>query len=466
MSLPRSLTKSLRKGYAATRIGHTLVVHADAQVSTGVRVLAESLPPDPTADVVVADIPLRSPTQVWRRFASAVPRSPRPMRIVPGQEPFEASGELWPWLANEVGRVVIAPCGKVHYGRGWLFVHADARSGWVAFPPGGQPMWDGKRFPRPVWDTMELAQGRLVGPRCVAEPVPAGAWVRPDVDERLLAASRAMLTGMVPCLPQSPTIMLGAAGLPGIQLTDVVGYWSTLPRPIATAARFVRCGAVDQVGDEFFGRTLAEALGTEITCYTGIPAGSPVALDVITLRPDGSPGWRPFVQVVTHRPDGSAPLVRKWRAPLMGAVQTGPGVYSLGPGTVVEVIQAGLWIRPENFAADPVGVRTVPLNPERCLLVYQESDDGPAHLLRAVAEQLAERLDVATRSAARLVSSAELADGRPGHPLAEEPVQTDVMARPSVPPEAAEASGPDAGDGTELPWLSRMIDTIALPRVE
>jgi hypothetical protein len=371
---------------------------------------------------------------------------------VPGRVPREVAPHVWQWLADRVGRPVLAPYGAVQNGGGGLFVHSLDQTGWVSFRRGSAPAWRGKRFPRPNWDSLEFGQVRAAGFRGVAEPLPAGVWLRPDVGHGVLATARTRLTAALPCLPDAPLIVLGTRDALDLEVSDIVAFCRSLPPNLATAARFVRYGGVALPGGASLGQELADALGTEVFAYTGIPTGSPDSLDVSALLPDGSLGVGVFARAYTYRPGGGgAGRLCAHRAPVTGLSEVSPGVYWYAQGIVVEVVRAGLWVRPAEQITDPAGVRATPLDPKHNMVLYEESDR-----LRETAADLLNRLDEATRLATVLMPASALSGNiLPGN-----------VPPQAVPVDQAGGAGDtdvNDNDETDLPWLSRLMETMVMP---
>ena len=442
------------------------MVHAAAGVTAGARALAESLPADPEHELVVADVPAVSQIEVWKSFVAALPRGRRPVRVVPGQEPYEIAPYVWQWLADRSGRPVLAPYGRTARVARSLFVHSAEHSGWVWFRRGVASAWQGKRFPQPVWDTIELGQLRAAGFRGVAEPLPAGMWLRPDVGDGVLAADRTKLTRTLPCLPDAPMIVLGARNVPDLELADVAEFLRTLRPEVAATARFVRFGGVALPPGATFGQALADVLDAEVHCYAGIPAGAPDALEVLALRADGSLGWNTFAQALAYRPRSAGPpRVCGYRQPIAGLGEVSPGVFWYAPEVVLEVVQAGLWIRPAAHVGDTAGVRATPLDPVHGLLLYEATEPTWADRLRDVAENVLDRLDDTTRLAARLMPTTALSDAAlAGVTPRAVDRPTEVLRPPEqpAPPREPVAEVPEPPE-TDLPWLSRLMETVAMP---
>jgi hypothetical protein len=453
MSLLTRIGVRAGAGLTRTRLGGTAVVHDAGGVTAEAEAVAESLPADPDHDLVVADLPPGSPIEVWKAFAAALPRGRRPVRIVPGRQPREVAPHVWQWLADRTGRTVVAPYGTAHHLGNALFVHSVDQSGWVEFRRGKGPVWKGKRFPRPAWDSVEFGRVRAAGFRGVAEPLPAGMWLRPDLGDDALTTGRTRLRTL-PCLPDTPVVVLGARDVAELELADIAAFCRTLP----VAPRFVHYGGVALPGTAL-GQDLADALGAEVFCYNGIPTGP---RDVLTLRQDGSLGWHTFAQAFTYRPGGGARL-SVHRAPVDGLGEVSPGVYWYAKDVVLEIVHAGLWIRPAEQIADPAGVRSAPVDPAHSLLLYEATEPATADRLREVAEGLVNRLDEATRVATRLMPSTALS----GADLAGVTRAGDRTRQPAAPAREQEPAEPVTPDEdlveTDLPWLSRLMETMSMP---
>jgi hypothetical protein len=217
----------------------------------------------------------------------------------------------------------------------------------------------------------------------------------------------------------------------------VAQFWATLSPEHRQGARFVQYGRVTLPGGLTLGQALADLLEDEVTCYSGMPVGPAPLSEVFTLRPDGSQGWNTYAQQYAYRPRNSAvpavPRLSFCRPPVAGMPELEPAVYRCTAEVVVEVVQSGLWVRPAAEPGHAAAVRAEALDPVVHLLRYEATGD-----LRAIAETLLGRLDYSTRLATRLVP---------------------VSADREVPPEDT------AADESELPWLSRMLDTQTFKRL-
>lgn len=416
--------------------GEAVVVHPAGGATAEARALAASLPVDPDHLLVVADLQSRPSVEVWEAFAAALPGG-RPVVVLPLPVQREIDPRIGQWLAARTGGAVLIPHGQVYRDSGGtLFAHSGPHTGWLRFGDGQGPVWGAKRLPRPAWDFTELAETRGVG-ECVAEPLPAGMWLRPAGSEAATVSGRMRLTRTIPCHRDEPVIVLGGPGLPDLPMADVVAFWQTLPAEVRATAWFARFGGIGLPEGTAFGPALADALGAEVRCHTGIPGGAPP--DVFAVRPDGSYGWKTFAKSFVHRPGGVTELLAH-RSPVEGLSEVSPGVYQCEPEIVAEVVESGLWVRPAGEA--PARAPMATLDPVRALVHYETSPRERADRLRAAAERLVRQLDYATSLATVLV---------PHVAPAPEPVEPDEPR-------------PDEDD-SPLPVLSRIMDTLLLPRV-
>jgi hypothetical protein len=417
-------------GIETETVGHALVVHAPEGMSPAARSLASALPADPDHELVVADVPAESTSTFWEAVAASVPRGKRGLRLVLSSRSRELGAGAGQWLSTKLGRAVLAPVGvQFRDLNGCVFVEAGPGTGWVRFRPGREPEREGKRFPRPPWESAMVNEPFRVGTSTV-EPVPSGLWLRPDGDKGRLDAGRNRLTHSVPCQPDILTIALGGRDLPPLPLGDVVPLWHTLPAADRPKVRFVHFGPIDLPTGVPFGPALANLLDDEVTCYTGMPVG---AMDVYLLRPDGSHGWNAFVQQLTFSPGGAvSPRPRAYRTPLAGLAETAPGTYEYAPDVVIEVVLAGLWIRPPEAPAHAGAIRGMPVDPATNLLLYEDSDPRSAGRMLTVAQEVLGKLDYSMR-------------------LASKPLPTTEVY-----------SLPDPSE-VLLPWLTELLDTRSLP---
>jgi hypothetical protein len=378
------------------------------------KALALAVAEDTEHDLVVVDLPAGAPAAVWGSVADTLPDRRRGVRLVVGGRSRETSALAGQWLADRLGRTVIAHDGAVIPAAGGaLFVHSGRDTGWVRFEPGGPPRFEAKRFPRPSWDseiTAELTPTSALG---VAEPLPSGLWIRPVGAEAPQREQRARLIELSPQQPDILSIVLGSPGGPALTLDDVARIWIRLPARIRPHTRFVGYGPMTVPAGSTLGQALADLLDEEIAVYTGLPVGSAAAPTMRTVRADGTLGWAPFAQELGYRPDASAgvPALRGHRAPLPDLWQVAPTVYWYAPDAVLEVVQSGLVVRPPADGPHTLGMRAIPPGPDN-LVAFDGPNDAAVERMRGLAEDLAARLEPALRQATRVAAAADLVGER------------------------------------------------------
>lgn len=388
-------------------VGNALVVHPAAGMTEEAQALALGVAADAEHDLVVVDLPVDSPISLWESVAKALPRRRRGVRLVIGGRSRETSALAGQWLAERLGRPVLAPDGSVIPSAGGaLFVHSGRGSGWVKFAPGRPPKWEAKRFPRPSWDSGVTAELTSTSSRGVAEPLPGGLWIRPVGFDRQLGFHRSALIRGLPALPDTMTIVLGCPGCPPLSLDDAARLWMRLPEPVRHRARFVRYGPMATPAGTTFGQALADLLGREVGFYSGLPIGSPSALDVWTVLYDGALGWATYARELAYVPGGSARLLDH-RVPLDGLKEIEPAVYWYSPDAVLEVVQSGLLLRSPSASPTAASLREVTQDPSVHNLTY-DAPDGASERMLLLAEDLLARLDEHTRRLSRILPAAAL----------------------------------------------------------
>ncbi|MGM1060383.1 hypothetical protein [Saccharothrix sp. Mg75] len=389
-------------------IGNALVVHPRDQLTAEARNLALVVAVDPHHDLVVVDLPTGSPFSAWESVADLMPRPRRGVRIVIGGRSRETTALAGQWLAERLNRPIIAPDGAVLPGvAGALFVDAGQRSGWIRFQPGKPPRWESKRFPKPTWEPEVPAEAVATSATGIAEPFSGGIWIRPATDDGRLRVHRSRLQETLPCQPDVMTLVLGCPDAPPISFDDVARFWKGLPESLRRNTRLLRYGQLSDADGGDPAQALTNFVGERLVWYTGQPVDSVADPDIYTIRAGGAPGWRSTARelVYTPRSDGATPAPRllSHRPPVAGVTEVGPATYWYAPDAVVEVVQAGLWVRPPVEPPHAESVRTTPLNPERHLMLFEATDAAVAARMRSLAEDLVARLDPSTRWMSDLV---------------------------------------------------------------
>jgi hypothetical protein len=371
-------------------------------------------------------------------------------------------------LADRLSVEVVAPDGQLlAVPDGSLFVvngTAAARPGaWLHFRPGRAPVPAGPRFPAPDWqpDLAGLALGGVDD--IVVEQVPAGLWAhRPGVVE---------LTDLAFAMPveaHDVVLLVSRAGdrpLPATRLRSVV---AALPGVVRERLVGVPYGA-EPVAGARLGAVLAAAAGRSVRVRTGLT----VQVDqrhrsVVAVDAGGVPTWRPLVHELAWSPDGTPPRVVRRADHVDDLFAVGLGQHALNERWLVELVEAGLWIRPLGRPLGAEVVRQLPLDARMCTVVV----GAPGHsqvrppwraigrLLRLLPDEVRSRLRLAVPADAghRLAQAAaracrdELA-GRPAYlidsagdlvPLGSAPSVPNSGA-PDPPPDAPRADAPRAG---------------------
>ncbi|WP_370942214.1 hypothetical protein AB5J62_24205 [Amycolatopsis sp. cg5] len=388
------------------RVGAALVAHGPDGMTKQAGLLAASLPEDDACFHVVVDFPAGIPaSSAWQAVAKAVAEDGRAVRLFPSAMADHIPLPSARWLSERVGHPVLCPDGPLSTGSsGAIFLPPENSQGWAFCAPGQPPVWQGRRYPIPEWEgPANLTPHRLQRSVSV-EPLPAGLWIRADGPESWLSAGRAKLTRWLSASPRELTIVLGAHGVPALPLTSVVKWWETVSPDLRAKTRFFCFGDLSPASDVSSGQALADALGEEILLFGGFPVGKPEQAEVFALRHDGSHGHRIFAELVAYRPRHAseaaavAPTVCRSRLPAGTSQGSAPGIHPLDSGAVVEVVQAGLWVRPLTEPAHAAEIRGTPADPEALLLFHEPAEAG-------LADRVLDQLEAKTRAATRKVSA-------------------------------------------------------------
>jgi hypothetical protein len=416
------------------RIGEALVVHGRPGMTAQAGRLASALRPEAGRALVVVDFPAAgSPLDHWKALAKAVAVEQRAVRLFPAEEAGEVPLEMAQWLADRIGQPVLCPDGALPGFTSTVFLPPAGSKGWAVCAPGRAPAWLGRRFPVPEWEGPANSDPSRAGEATTAEPLPAGLWLRTDGRDAWLEAGRAKLIRWLSVSAREFTVVLGAPGTPPLPLADVARWWATVPPETRATTRFFCFGELSAADPVSPGQALADALDGEVVCHGGLPAGRPDAPEVFALREDGSHGIRTFAEQLAFRPrrdpeaDPTAPRVRRSRQPGHSLARTRPGLYQHESGAVVEVVMAGLWVRPPEEPGHANDIRATPLDPAALLVFHDPADDD---LVTRVLDELPDKV----RAAVKLV-----------------PVTAPVGSPPV--PFAADLTRPL----TSLPRLSRLL---------
>jgi hypothetical protein len=392
-------------------IGNATVVHLATGISRQAQAFAMRVAPDAQHELVVLDVPQGGSISLWEAIATTLPRGRRGLRLVIGGRGREATTLAAQWLAERLGRSVVAPDGAVLLGVGGsLFVHSGRGSGWVRFQPGKSPQWEAKRFPRPSWDASLPTEDWPTSSRGLAEPIPGGIWIRPVGHEVQQRVHRGNLIEGLPCQDDVITVVLGCPGSPPVSLDDVARLWITLSASVRERLRFVQFGPVVLPSEGALGQVLADLLGEPVACYTGMPLHNSTEPEVYTVGAEGDLGWPTFARELAFQPRAESgevtpPSVLSHRRPIPNIPEISPAVYWYAPDAVIEVVQSGLWVRKPGEPSDGDAVRSVRTDQARHNLVFEaDRADGGARM-RQLAQDVLARLDEPVRRTSRLVAA-------------------------------------------------------------
>ena len=296
-------------------------------------------------------------------------------------------------LAARLGIAVIAPAGPLlGVPGGSLFAPRgngpERPGGWWRFLPGTTPIRVGWRFPTPAWEA-DLNLFADLGNDLVIEQIPAGVWVH-----RQSATSVNDLVYSVPVDPAEPALVLSHPAEVPLRSDELAGALNALSPRAAHSVVFTPYGP-QPLSDGRLGEVAAALVGEPVRSRTGLPLHTPSGnRAVVTVDENGVPRWRPFARELRHAAAGGAPDTVDWVNPAPGAlaVPTGPATFDLGYRWVAEVIEAGLWLRPEHTLEAGDWVRSLPLDVDRCTIVVGVPDapdpTPPGGLIAALLDQL------------------------------------------------------------------------------
>ncbi|WDZ83732.1 hypothetical protein [Micromonospora cathayae] len=401
-------------------VGNAVVLHARDRISPAARSLALAVPEDPDHDIVVLDLHDDLPAGIWASVAAALTRPRRGIRLVVCGAPADTGALAGQWLCDRLRRPVVTPHGRtVQATAGTLFTHTTEGSGWVRYRPGRAPVWESRRYPAPAWDAA-AAHFVPTSAAGAVEPIPGGVWIRDTRDPTVVSSRWQWLASAVPCQPDAMTVVLGCPGTPPLALDDVARFWRGLAPSGRRHARFVQYGPVQLPAGEQLGQRLADVLESPVVCFGGLPVAGPDGPRLHTVTPDGRLGWRVLVRELGFTPRSSPgaaaglPRILDHRAPALLGDRVGPLTHRYTDDAVVEIVQSGLWIRAAETPRHAGRVRARPADPARHAIVVDDTHPDRVPRLREIAEDLAARLDPATRDRSTLHLASAVATGRPG----------------------------------------------------
>ena len=405
-------------------VGHCLLLWLGEFAEPRTVNLARSIVNDPDHTVVVLDVPCNAPVELWHAVARELSRYKGSFRLVWRGQSREANVMTGQWLAERLGRIVLAADGEpVLAQRGGLFVPPHQGIGWVRYQRGKAAKVDSRHFPKPDWAGDVVDRVWAIGPTSFAEPMPGGVWLHP---ERVPSSWRHALADSLCGQSDQLVVALGYPGGPALSVADIAMFWSALPCDVRPMVRFLPYGPVAARGA--LGPALADLLGHPVALYGGMPTAWS---GIRAIGQDGSLGWQLYAEQIGHWPENTAQQqVIAHRAPLLNARQVAQGVYWFALDTVVEVIPSGLWLRPSTPPADCATVRSVPVDAAHPNVVFDSTASTSALSMESLARELVGQLEPAVRERCRVLPASAVARLLRGGPVIElSPVTTKTEPR-------------------------------------
>ena len=239
----------------------------------------------------------------------------------------------------------------------------------------------------------------------VAEGGPSGLWLRSGGPGEVSAEVNPFAA------PGDSrfTLLLGAPGgqLPGVG--SVVEVIRSL-EPAVRDRLMVTVYGAEPDGRLSLGQQLADALGGPVRVHHGVlTTASGGTAHRTAVDAAGNPSWQPFAELSTYLPGRVGVQVDRWLAPFPEARIVSPARYQLTPEWIVDVVPAGLVVRPAAAAPNPL-LRCAPTHPDRVDLVVDAPGGRvlPDDMLTALG-RLGDAMPFAARSRLRLVLTADVA---------------------------------------------------------
>jgi hypothetical protein len=364
---------------------------------------------DPECTVLVVDLPDGADDGTIESVAQEVPPGHGSLRVVFGRTPRLGATIVARRLADRLGRTVVAAAGiPLPTPGGGLFIGSDRGPGWVRCEPGAPETRDSRGFPKTSWESALPDRPWSLG-TAVAEPLPAGAWLRPAEESAALHHHRMRLYGQLRVSPELLTVVVGVPGAAVLPLADVARFWQDLPPHVRSAVRIVCYGPTRLSGGRHFGDVLAQVVGEPVRLYNGIPGGRDVnSGEVQLVGEDGSPGRPLRAHEFVHLPptDAGGPppppfaVAHGW--PVRDLQEIRPGTHLLAADAVVEVVPSGLWLRPPQDPPHAAEVRTAAPDPGHERILCDAGSEETLPRLRRLATDLMRSFPPELRSATRM----------------------------------------------------------------
>jgi hypothetical protein len=386
-------------GMRLTWLGAGAVIHAGDEPSPGAASLVVSPHGSTECAVVISShsVKLLPPMveELAEVLANGLPRGFTAMRFVAWDGACAGTGRpaAAHLIAMRLGIDIISPAGPLlGVPGGSLFApigRGDQRpGGWWRFRSGASPVRVGWRFPAPHWEA-DLGEVSELAGDLVLDHIPAGLWLH-----RHNVGSVTDLAYSVPTDPSHPALILSHPSEAPLHREELGRGMAAIPTLTADRVVFTPYGQRPLV-DGPIGPVVADLLGRAVHVRTGLPLCAPAGQRaVVTIDGKGLPRWRTFARELWHAPRAGAPRTVDWTnpAPDVLTVPAGAATFALGAGWVCEVIEAGLWIRPEQLADPADWIRALPVDVNRCAIVvgapHAPEITPPGHMIAGVLERM------------------------------------------------------------------------------
>ncbi|TDD02082.1 hypothetical protein E1181_23625 [Saccharopolyspora terrae] len=305
-------------------------------------------------------------------------------------------------LSEALGVEVVAPDGELVTLPGGELFSAGQQTGWVGFRPGRSKLHEGPSYPVPEWqDGLSTSlRTRPIDPRISVTPIPAGVWVRTAGQP---ARSHSDIGFRVPLSRNRLAIVVGAPGEPLPATEALAAFVGGLPAQLRETFGLIGYGP-EPVSVRPIAQQLAELIGQPVHGCHAVPQYLPEGGQTWLVPDDsGRHSWLPFVLESTYQP-GVPPIPRNWLPPVSGLTEAGTGTFWLQDGWLVDVLPAGLLVRPVRVPVDPVASR-LPISPDAVNFVISSAGGPPPQRVLTAVERLAGELPAAARERLRLIAT-------------------------------------------------------------
>ncbi|MFD6529937.1 hypothetical protein [Streptomyces sp. NPDC060184] len=418
--------------FTAHRAGGAWLVAPVGPVDPRALAFTAGLAPDAECTVVVADLPDGSDDATLDRFVRAIPAGSDDLRLVFGR-PLRDAVTVAQHLAVRLGRTVVAPAGApLPTPGGGLWVGPDSGPGWMRCAPRGPRTPDSRAFPKPLWECAVPPRPWAIG-RSVAEPIPAGVWLRPSAEDPARSAQWTRLAGGPAVSTELMTVAIGAPGAPALPVADVARFWEDLPPRLRPAVRFLCYGPARLSGGRHLGDVLAQVVGEPVRFLSGMPQDTGDGREVVLTADDGTPGRPLRAHEFVHLPPARfpapppSPFAAAHRWPLGAFPEIRPGTHRLADDVVVEVVRSGLWVRPTPAPAHAPQMRDADPDPAHERVLCDAASQEHLPRLRRLAQDLVRSFPPGLRGAVRLGT------GRPTAPVGRASSHASRAPLPGVP---------------------------------